>query len=236
MDDAHGVALKRGKMMGITNRSSKNRLTEKERVLFQTDSLFDSIGRAVCEAGFLPRKELFEAWETARKVRRVFRGGRIVELACGHGLAAHIMLLLDNSSQEAIAVDPAISDNAYKLSAILTERWPRLKNRIHFVNKPLQTIEILPEDLVLSVHACGELTDLVIDRAVAAGARLAVLPCCHDVKRSDTGGLSGWMDGSLAVDVMRVVRLRNMGYRVLTKEIPKEVTPKNRLLMAEKDR
>jgi hypothetical protein len=26
-----------------------------------------------------------------------------------------------------------------------------------------------------------------------------------------------------------------MGYRVFTKEIPKEVTPKNRLLMAEKE-
>jgi len=216
------------------NRSSKNRLTEKERFLFQTDSLFDRIGRAVCDAGFLPRKELFEAWETARRVRRHFRGGRIVELACGHGLAAHIMLLLDNSSEEAIAVDPAISDNAYKLSAILSECWPRLKNRIHFVNKPLQTFEILPDDLVLSVHACGELTDIIIDRAATAGARIAVLPCCHDVDRSDTGGLSGWLDGPLAVDVMRAAKLWNLGYQVLTKEIPKEVTPKNRLLMAEK--
>lgn len=217
------------------NRSSKNRLTTKERFLFQTDSLFDNIGRAVCDAGFLPRKELFEAWETARRVRRLFRGGRIVELACGHGLAAHIMLLLDDSSQEAIAVDTVISANAYRLSAILTERWPRLTDRIHFINAPLQTVKIFPYDLVLSVHACGEMTDIVIDRAAAAGARLAVLPCCHDLKRSDTGGLSGWLDGPLAVDVMRAVRLRNMGYRILTKRIPKEVTPKNRLLLAEKE-
>ena len=218
----------------MMNRSSKNRLTERERFLFPTDSLFDNIGRAICDAGFLPRKELFEAWETARRVRRLFRGGRIVELACGHGLAAHILLLLDNSSPEAIAADPAISDNAHRLSAILTERWPRLKDRVHLVKKPLQAVEILPDDLVLSVHACGELTDMVIDKAAAAGARIAVLPCCHDVKGSDTGGLTGWLDGPLAVDVMRAVRLREMGYRILTKEIPKGVTPKNRLLMAEK--
>lgn len=218
----------------MIDRSSKNRLTDKERFLFQTDSLFDRIGRVVCDAGFLPRKELYEAWETARRVRRHFRGGRIVELACGHGLCAHIMLLLDNSSHEAIAVDPEIPDNAYRLSDLLTKRWPRLKSRIHFINKPLQTIEILPEDLVLSVHACGELTDRVIDKAAEAGARIAVLPCCHDVKQSDTGGLSGWLDGPLAVDVMRAQKLRNLGYRVMTREIPKEVTPKNRLLMAEK--
>jgi hypothetical protein len=218
----------------MMDKSSKNRLTERERFLFQTDSLFDRIGRAVCDAGFLPRKELFEAWETARRVRRRFRGGRIVELACGHGLAAHIMLLLDDSSKEAIAVDPVLSDNAYRLSDILTERWPRLKNRVHFMGKPLQAIELLPDDLVLSVHACGELTDLVIDRAAKAGARIAVLPCCHNVKQSDTGGLSGWLSGPLAVDVMRAVKLRTLGYRILTVEIPNEVTPKNRLLIAEK--
>ena len=39
-------------------------------------SLFDRLGRAVCEAGCLPRKELYEAWEVARRVRRWCRGGR----------------------------------------------------------------------------------------------------------------------------------------------------------------
>ena len=61
------------------NRSSKNRLTEKETILFPSDTLFDKIGRAVCHANCLPRKELYEAWEVARRVRRRFRGGRVVD-------------------------------------------------------------------------------------------------------------------------------------------------------------
>jgi hypothetical protein len=41
------------------------------------------------------------------------------------------------------------------------------------------------------------------------------------------------MDGPLAVDATRVARLRAAGYRVTTQTIPAEITPKNRLLLAE---
>ncbi len=84
----------------------------------------------------------------------------------------------------------------------------------------------------MSVHACGRLTDTIIDSAVKAGARLAVLPCCHDTKASDLGGLGGWMDGPLAIDATRAALLRAKRYSVITRTIPEEVTPKNRLLMA----
>jgi hypothetical protein len=41
------------------------------------------------------------------------------------------------------------------------------------------------------------------------------------------------MDGALAVDVMRAVRLEQRGYHVRTQTIPAEITPKNRLLLGE---
>ena len=46
------------------------------------------------------------------------------------------------------------------------------------------------------------------------------------------GGLSGWVDGPLAIDVMRAVKLEQNGYEVRTQTIPVKVTPKNRLLVA----
>ena len=70
----------------VFSRSSHGRLTDRDLGRFCTDTLFDRVGRAVCHAGCLPRKELYEAWELARRVRRRFRGGRIVDLAAGHGL------------------------------------------------------------------------------------------------------------------------------------------------------
>lgn len=215
------------------NRSTKNRLTEKELFFYTKDTLFDKIARAVCRAGTLPRKELYEAWETARRIRREFRGGRVVDLACGHGLLAHILLILDDSSPSAIAVDTEIPKNAGKLSQVLVEAWPRLKGRIDYIQKPLQAMEIQPDDLIVSAHACGTLTDTIIDIAITANVRVAVLPCCHDASRSETGNLEGWLEGALAVDVMRACRLRERGYRVMTRRIPQSITPKNRLLLAE---
>ena len=200
---------------------------------FPGDALFDRIARAVCRAGTLPAKELFEAWEVARRVRRKFRGGRVVDLACGHGLLAHILLLLDDTSPEAIAVDSSLPQNATRLSGALCQAWPRLSGRVHLLEQDIDSVPLLPTDLIVSVHACGSLTDRVLERAVSAGARVAVLPCCHDLERCDTGGLDGWVDGPLAVDAVRALKLRAAGYQVLTRLIPDATTPKNRLLMGQ---
>jgi SAM-dependent methyltransferase len=215
------------------DRSSRNRLTERLLPQFPGETLFDRLARTVCRAGCLPRKELYEAWEVARRVRRRFRGGRVVDLACGHGLLAQILLLLDDSSPLALAVDRRIPEQAARLAACLEESWPRLAGRVEFVEQDLAQVALKRDDLVVSVHACGGLTDLVLERAMAAGARVAVLPCCHDLDAGDPGGLQGWLDGPLAQDVLRATRLREMGYRVVTQLIPGDITPKNRLLLGE---
>lgn len=212
-------------------KSSKSRLTEKQVDEFPGDTLFSRIARAVCAAGTLPAKELFESWEFARRVRRRFRGGRVVDVAGGHGLLALIMLLLDDSSPDAVVVDQRIPKNAEKLARAVTAAWPRLEGRVQFTGTPIEAFSVFPRDLVVSVHACGSLTDEVLDLAVGAKARVAVLPCCHDAARSSTGGVEGWVNSALAVDVTRAFRLRQAGYQVVTRLIPEEITPMNRLLM-----
>jgi hypothetical protein len=217
----------------VFSHSSKDRLTTHDLGRFPSESLFDRIARAVCAAGCLPRKELYEAWEMARRVRRRFRGGRVIDVAGGHGLLAQMLLLLDDSSPCALVVDREFPPSAAKLHESLVAIWPRLTDRVTFTTTPFAEIEIAADDLVVSSHACGALTDHVLDCAASAGARVAVLPCCHDLESCDAGPLAGWMDGPLAVDAMRAIRLEQRGYRVWTQTIPAEITPKNRLLIGE---
>src|SRR6187397_2235510 len=101
--------------------SSRGRLTDRDLGRFAGKTLFDRIGRTVCHAGCLPRKELYEAWEMARRVRRLFRGGRVVDLGAGHGLLAHIMLLLDDSSPEALVVDKTLPASGATLHQALVD-------------------------------------------------------------------------------------------------------------------
>ncbi|MGE3274633.1 MAG: methyltransferase [Vicinamibacterales bacterium] len=213
--------------------ASKSRLTPYDLGRFPGDTLFDRLGRAVCRAGCLPRKELFEAWQVARRVRRTFRGGRVVDLAGGHGLLAHVLLLLDDSSPGALVVDTVIPPSAAALRDALCESWPRLAGRVAFEAGTIEDTALQQDDVVVSCHACGPLTDAVLDRATAARARVAVMPCCHDAATCATGPLAGWMDGALAIDAVRALRLESCGYRVRTQTIPDAVTPKNRLLLGE---
>ncbi|GAC1351091.1 MAG: hypothetical protein NVS3B20_12350 [Polyangiales bacterium] len=213
--------------------SSRVKLSARDVYRFPDETLFHRIARVVCTAECLPRKELFEAWEVARRTRRRFRGGRVVDLACGHALIAHMMLLLDDTSETALAVDTRVPLSAGRLAAALTKKWPRLAGRISVVECAVQDVAILAGDVVVSAHACGGLTDEVLSKAIEASARVAVLPCCHDKSRGDQGGLRGWIDAPLAIDVMRASRLRFHGYRVHTQHIPEAITPKNRLLMGE---
>jgi hypothetical protein len=211
--------------------SSRGRLTDRDVDRFPDETLFHRVARAVCHAGCLPRKELYEAWEMARRVRRLFRGGRVIDLGAGHGLLAQVMLLLDDSSPSALVVDKTLPASSEKLHQVLVEAWPRLSGRIAFVAAALEDIEILQTDVVVSSHACGVLTDRVLSRAAAAHARVAVLPCCHDLASGDAGGLSGWVDASVAIDIVRAMRLTQRGYRIWTQAIPVGITPKNRLLL-----
>src|SRR5262245_52725133 len=130
--------------------SSRGRLTDYDLGRFPDDTLFHRLARAVCHAGCLPRKELYEAWETARRVRRLFRGGRVVDVAGGHGLLAHAMLLLDDSSPEAIVVDTALPASSARLHETLTTAWPRLASRVRFETSRIEDVALAAGDVIVS--------------------------------------------------------------------------------------
>lgn len=211
--------------------SSRVRLKPTSAHHFTGDTLFDRIARVVCSTSALPRKELYESWEMARRTRRRFRGGRVVDLACGHGLVAYIMLLLDDTSPSALCIDKRIPKSAERLQKALFDAWPRLSGRVHYEERDIASVELSESDVIVASHACGALTDVVLDRAVRSNARVAVLPCCHDEETCDLGSLDGWVDISLAIDATRARRLAERGYDVHTQLIPAEITPKNRLLL-----
>ena len=213
------------------SRSSHERLSLPDLRNFPSDSLHDAIGRVVCEAGCLPRKEFFESWAVAKKVLRRHRGGRVVDLAGGHGLVGWMMALMDRKTTTVVVVDTRLPKSAERLHTALSARWTGLGERITYEQRSLDDVVIASDDRVLGIHACGALTDRVLDAAIGSHARVAVLPCCHSHAKLDDGGLSGWLDADVAIDVVRARRLADSGYVVHTTRIAEDITPKNRLLL-----
>src|SRR5215207_7921803 len=124
----------------VFSRGSRGRLTRHDLERFPDDTLFHRVARAVCTAGCLPRKELYEAWEMARRVRRVCRGGRVIDLGGGHGLLAHVMLLLDDTSPAALVVDPSLPRWHRRVHEALVAVWPRLDGRVSFAEAATQEV------------------------------------------------------------------------------------------------
>ncbi len=212
--------------------SSRTKLTRRDVGRFPGDTLFAKLARTLCEAECLPRRELYEAWEVARRARRRLRGGRVVDLACGHGLVAWTMLLLDDSSPHGLAVDARLPPSAGRVAEAIAAAWPRLAGRVTLEERSLGEVALEAGDVVVATHACGTLTDRVIDRVLGARSRVVLLPCCHDEELCDDGGLRGWLDLEAAIDATRAARLRTNGYDVRTQTIPRTITAKNRLLLA----
>lgn len=121
--------------------------------------------------------------------------------------------------------------SAGRVQAALEAGFPFLAGRLRYVEGDLRHVAASERTLLVSVHACGGLSDLILDHAIGASAPVAIMPCCHVLKAEGPGGLRGWLPGPLAVDVQRAARLQAAGYTVFTYLIPAAITPENRLLI-----
>jgi hypothetical protein len=207
-------------------------------------NLFHEFSKAVCMAGAIPRKELFEAWAVAMYVHYHFQphqSRRVADLACGHGLLSWALLLMDRSgTRTAICIDRTMPKSSEKLANSMLQHFPQLSGRWDFVEGDIHAIDPSSSTLLVGVHCCGTLSDAVIDLAVFAKAPLALVPCCHTRKcltvdeKISLRSLLNANNTTLSdfIDSNRIQRLSKLGFEVCQKAIPAAFTPKNRIILA----
>ena len=174
------------------SRASHGRLTAHDLGRFTGESLFDrSRGRCARPSACRARSSTKPGrWRGG--CAGVCRGGRVVDLGGGHGLLAHVMLLLDDSSPAALVVDPTLPPSHQRLHQALVASGRGSPGACPSPNAA--PTRWRPRGrLIASCHGCGRLTDAALDLALGARARVAVLPCCHDHVYCETGELAGWM-------------------------------------------
>jgi hypothetical protein len=212
---------------------SRNKLSPSHARHYPGDGLLDVLGRAICAVDCLPRKELHEAWEMATRIRTWLASvptGRVVDLCAGYGLLAQVLLLLDTTMRStALAVDIRLPKNHVLVHDAVIATFPNLAGRVTFQRARLEDVALGVGDVVISAHACGALSDAVLSRAAAVGARVALLPCCHRTRRRPD--LVDGSDPSARIDEERAMWLVERGYDVIVHAIPANVSAKNRLLL-----
>ena len=172
------------------------------------DLLFDQFAQAVCNAGVVAQKEVFETWASALYIYSSFLSSesancnnikpihRVADIAGGHGLLAWAFLLLDDEHQRsqatetesssqpltAFCLDVHMPRSAELIHSAMIQQFPHLEKRFDYVEGRLEQLVPHPSCLLASVHACGILSDILVSTAAEQSVPLAVVPCCHSRK------------------------------------------------------
>jgi hypothetical protein len=104
----------------------------------------------------------------------------------------------------------------------------------HGVNILEEDIEIEKGGLVASIHACGVLTDKVMNIAMAQRNPFAVVPCCNDYDNNvhfSPEVIKYFEDKDGAIDAARIRKAQEQGYNVVLRAVPKDITTQNKVII-----
>ena len=215
---------------------SNNKLSEKAAATyFGSDSLQDTLMRAIAGQRILSIKELMEAFEFFARTRKTTKANCVADLCCGHGLLGLLFAIFERKVERVILVDKIEPESRTKLIAVAAKVAPWIIDKVDSREAKLDTVQDhLPVGCsVVSAHACGVLSDRCIDIAIKIEGRLAILPCCYPKSSCDAPPAIQTEFGlKAAYDIDRTYRLQSAGYLVRWMEIPTEITPMNRILIA----
>lgn len=115
---------------------------------------------------------------------------------------------------------------------------------LKFVHADIKTFNVLEADMVISLHACDTATDLVLEKAIEAEAKVILaVPCCHHELYTKIKqpllhpllkhGILKERFSALATDALRALLLEDAGYSTHVIEfVDTEHTPKNLMIKA----
>ena len=210
---------------------------------FAGNDAYNRVARATCRAdAAIARKELPECWAMATRIHDEFWRSasepprRVVDVAAGHGLLGLFLLALCCQARTPLpvvyAVDERMPASAGKLRDSFGEAFPRLRAQHRYIVGDARDVVAAGDTLVCGLHACGGLSDIVIDVALEGSSALALVPCCHSTKQLHDEAAAAKVGLDEAIDAARVRRLAAAGWTVERDTLcPREITPKNGLIL-----
>lgn len=168
-------------------------------------------------------------------MRRRVAPRAVADLCAGHGLTGVLFALFERRVERVVLVDRRRPQSFERVLAAARRVGPWVEDKVRYRETRIRDVaeELEPGTAVVAVHACGLRTDHAIGVALALRGPVAVMPCCYPEARCPApAAVVARLGAPLAFDVDRTYRLERAGYRVRWDEIPSEITPMARVLVA----
>ena len=167
----------------------------------------------------------------------------VYDLCAGHGFTGMLFAAcnppLKGRIVKTFLVDIEEPPSHTILKELIAEVCPWIKDNVQFNVCSLEELntEVTKDScsIVIATHACGKLTDQVLNEAVRMDAcAIAAMPCCYTGTDKGTPyGIKRALGVAWAADIRRTQFLDSNKYHVDYSTIPVEITPLNRIIMAE---
>ena len=212
----------------------KSRIDESMHTLFSGKGPFNQLAQRLIDRRCLPLKEVLESAETFERIRKGVRGPVVADLCCGHGLVGLLFAFLERSVKTVYLVDHRFPPSLSILLEIFDECAPWVRPKVHLLQKKVKGIQkdLPPRTTLIGIHACGARTDWVIQAGCQLQGPIAIVPCCYTLQSPHQSTFRQELGLPLAIDIERTYTLKNAGYEIVWKEIPVELTPMNRIMLA----
>lgn len=191
-------------------------------------------------------KEIKECLAFFEKVRKVLGRRRLlVDAAGGHGALA-LAYGASGKAERAIVAD--LRRRASSFENLRAAWMPETGNNVQYeyvdlshgnwLRDLIEREAVQPAEVaVVSVHACGALTDALIDACTEARVDFALMPCCHGRCKDrlhrplrDAARVMG-ISPEAATDLARFGVIASRGYTAKVRAIDPAITPVNKILI-----
>lgn len=161
-----------------------------------------------------------------------FNANTVVDCCCGNSFLGWYWLL-ENPGSRVIAIDNKLTKRHSEIRDYFVKKHPELSEWHRFMLTDITKSFDFPEKCaVMAVHACGNLTDRIIEQSIKQGVPFSVMPCCYNRRQI------WWKDSNVDfqgdfgeyADNLRIFYALKKGYSAEIKTA--EGTPMNRVITA----
>ena len=192
------------------------------------------------DAGYLKEsrvkaKEYYETYDTYRKSipfilkeLNISRFHTVYDICSSHGFNI-VYILARNKAKYGTAIDIRPS----KASRRLWSYYPRLSARMNYRQENIYETEYKLEDnsLVLAIHPCRNLCNIVVNIAIKNSLPIVVSPCCIGKQKNSLVSKFNDISPYTRWCINVAEPLQDAGYNIHVKQIRRSVTPVNNIII-----